>query len=79
MAEQLDPVQRVLLDLSKMRGSAYTEMLRLPAPDPFKEILKEVDNILSQTETKIRGATVQSLSGPAKWARNLREMFRLPG
>ena len=71
---QQDPLQRVLLDLSKMRGKAYNDMLRLPAPDPFKEILTEVDRILSQTEDMIRGATVKAITGPEKWARNLREI-----
>ena len=79
MAQQ-DPLQRVLLDLSQMRGRAYNDMLRLPAPDPFKEILKEVDRILGQTEVKIRGATTEGLTGQRKWARNLRDVFRfLPG
>ncbi|MBA7681690.1 hypothetical protein ES703_90030 [subsurface metagenome] len=82
MVQQLDPIQRVLLDLSKMRGDAFNEMLRLPAPDPFKEVLREVDQILSQTEDHIKAAKVTVLlplklaeSGmPEKWARNLREM-----
>lgn len=82
MAQQFDPIQRLLLDLGKMRGAAFDEMQRLPAPDPFKEILREVDQIFSQTEDHIKAAKVTVLlplklaeSGmPEKWARSLREM-----
>lgn len=49
----MDPIDRVLEDLGRMRGKAFTEMVRLPAPDPFKKILREVDTILSRTETEI--------------------------
>jgi len=82
---QLDPVQRVLLDLGKMRAAAFNEALKLPAPDPFKEILLEVDQILSQTEDRVKGAKVTILLPlklaepgiPEKWARGLREMVGL--
>lgn len=50
----MDPIDSVLEDLGRMRGKAYTEMVRLPAPDPFKKVLQEVDTILSKTETEIR-------------------------
>jgi len=82
MAQQLDPVQRVLLDLGKMRGAVFNDMMKLPAPDPFKEILLEIDQILSQTEDHIKAAKVTILLPlklaepgiPEKWARGLREM-----
>jgi len=54
MAQVKDPIEAVLEDLGRLRGRLHTEMVRLPAPDPFKQILSEVDQIFSQTEDSIR-------------------------
>ena len=49
-----DPIETVLSDLGKMRGRAYNDLLRLPAPSPFKGALQNIDGLLSQVETDIR-------------------------
>ena len=48
-----DPIETVLSDLGKMRGRAYNDLLRLPAPSPFKGALQEVDGLLSRLESDI--------------------------
>ncbi len=48
-----NPIDTVLSDLGKMRGRAYNDLLRLPAPSPFKGALEEVDQLLSRLETDI--------------------------
>lgn len=54
MTNEMDPIEKVLLDLGKMRGSAYTDLLRLPAPSPFKRGLEDVDKLLGRLEDNIR-------------------------
>ncbi len=49
-----DPIETMLQDLGKMRGAAYNELLRLPAPSPLKGALEEVDGLLSRLETDIQ-------------------------
>ena len=81
-----DPVKRVLEDLGKMRGQAFNEMIRLPAPTPIKDILQEIDQILGRTETEIRYAQFSILAPlkliepgvPQKWAEGIRNMLDLP-
>lgn len=54
MANEVDPIEQVLRDLSQMRGRAHNDLLRLPAPSPFKRGLQEVDRILGGVEDDIR-------------------------
>ena len=49
----LSPVGRVLVELGKLRGSAYNDLLQLPATDPMKAMLARVDLILGDTEEAI--------------------------
>jgi len=49
-----DPIETVLQDLGKMRGAAFLELLRLPAPLPLRKALEEVDGLLSRLETDVR-------------------------
>ena len=59
-----DPIGKVFRDLGKMRGEAYNTFLRLPATDPLRPILKQVDKILGETETNITKAS-QTLNSQA--------------
>ena len=49
-----DPIETVLSDLGKMRGRAYNDLLRLPAPSPFKNALQNIDGLLDRLEVDIR-------------------------
>ena len=51
--EVIAPVGRIINDLGKLRGSAYSDLMKLPATDPMKKVLTEIDQILSRTETEI--------------------------
>lgn len=64
MANLPDPIGRVFRDLGMLRGEAYTAFLRLPATDPLRPILEQVDKILGETETNITQAT-QKLTSQA--------------
>ena len=48
-----DPIGKVFRDLGKVRGEAYNAFLMLPATDPLRPILEQVDKILSEAETNI--------------------------
>ena len=54
----MNPIEQVLRDLGMVRGEAYTAMLRLPAPDPLKTVLQQVDGLLGKLETDIRSIKV---------------------
>jgi len=75
MANLPDPIGRVFRDLGMLRGEAYTAFLRLPATDPLRPILEQVDKILGETETNITQAT-QKLTSQADTT--FREV-KLPG
>ncbi|KKM77545.1 hypothetical protein LCGC14_1368910 [marine sediment metagenome] len=49
-----DPIETVLQDLGKMRGAAYNDLLRLPAPLPLRNALQVIDGMLGSLETEIR-------------------------
>lgn len=51
--EVLFPVGRILLDLRKLRESAYDDLIKLPAADPMKEVLARVNRVLGHTEDAI--------------------------
>ena len=53
VGEFLSPIGRVLVELGKLRGSAYNDLLQLPATDPMKAMLARVDLILGDTEEAI--------------------------
>lgn len=84
--EPLDPIEKVLADLGQMRGRAYTDLLRLPAPSPFIRGLQDVDKLLERLEDdimSIHGTAVTAVLGgpapglPARWVAGLRA--RRPG
>lgn len=62
MAQVKDPVQAVLEDLGRLRARLHTEMVRFPVPDPFRQVLSEVDQIFSQTEDSIRSVIGKTLA-----------------
>jgi len=64
MANLPDPIGRVFRDLGMVRGEAHTAFLRLPATDPLRPLLQQVDKILGETETNITKAT-QKLTSQA--------------
>ena len=57
MADIPDPIGRVVRDLSMVRGEARTAFLRLPATDPLRLVLDQVDKILGNAESNIGKAT----------------------
>lgn len=59
--EPLDPIEKVLADLGKMRGSAANDLLRLPLPSPFKRALEDVDRILEGVEDDINRVRATAL------------------
>lgn len=64
--EPLNPIEKVLRDLAQMRGTLTTDLLRLPAPDPFKSGLGDVDKLLERLEDDIQsihGRTLQAVLG----------------
>lgn len=89
--EPLDPLEKVLRDLGKMRGSAANDLLRLPVPSPFKRALEDVDRILGGVEDDINRARATALQAvleparrgpirfrdltPGQWAAGLRARF----
>ena len=52
-----DPVGRVIRDIGMVRGEARTAFLRLPATDPLRSVLDQVDKILAGAETNITKST----------------------
>lgn len=48
-----DPVEAILLQFGGLRGELRTQILRLPAPDPFRKALTEMDRALSKVETDL--------------------------
>lgn len=50
-----DPMVQILKDLGKLRGKVYTELSRLPAPDPLEQTLRELDGLLGRAEEGVRG------------------------
>jgi len=76
VGEFLSPLGRVLVELGKLRGSAYNDLLKLPATDPMKEVLARVDRILGRTEDAIiRAAKRPPGIDPLKYIQQ--EMSRL--
>ncbi len=82
----LDPVEKVLLDLGVARAAAHTELLRLPAPSPFKRALEDVDKLLGRLEDDVRsvhGTVKTPLERPGPWPdlrRQIETLFRMrPG
>jgi len=64
--EPFNPIEKVLRDLAQMRGALTTDLLRLPAPSPFKRGLGDVDKLLSRLEDdieSIHGRTMQTVLG----------------
>ena len=49
-----DPILQLLIDLGKLRGDINAQLLRLPAPDPLKQVLQQADSALSKTESRIQ-------------------------
>ena len=52
--KRLFGVDQALRTLGEIRGKVYTEMIRLPAPDPLKDVLREVESMASKLEEEIR-------------------------
>lgn len=48
-----DPVEQVLLQFGGLRGSMTEQIIRLPAPDPFRKALLEMDQTLSRIEDEL--------------------------
>lgn len=59
-----DPVGKVVRDLAMVRGEARTALIRLPATDPLRPILDQVDKILGGVETNI-GKLTQGVTSQA--------------
>ncbi|MBA7650664.1 hypothetical protein ES703_58474 [subsurface metagenome] len=51
--EVIAPIGRILIDLRKLRGAAYNDLIKLPATDPMKKVLTDIDQIFSRTEKEI--------------------------
>jgi len=66
MANIPDPVGKVVRDLSMVRGEARTAFLRLPATDPLRSVLDQLDKILGDAETNITRATQKAVETNAQ-------------
>ena len=51
--EVIAPVGRILVDLGKLRAAAYNDLMKLPATDPMRKVLTDIDQIFSRTEEEI--------------------------
>jgi len=51
--EVIAPIGRIIVDLGKLRATAYNDLLKLPATDPMKKILTDIDKLLGRTEEEI--------------------------
>ncbi len=76
MANVPDPIGRVVRDLGMVRGEARTAFLRLPATDPLRPLLDQVDKILGDAEANITKATKQATT---KAGQGLPNPFELTG
>lgn len=59
-----DPIGKVVRDLGMVRGEARTAFIKLPATDPLRPVLDQIDKILGGAETNIGKAT-QGLTSQA--------------
>lgn len=78
MANLPDPIGRVVRDLGMVRGEARIAFLRLPATDPLRPILDQVDKILGVAErniTKVTGqVTTQAKRTPREIVKQVERM-----
>jgi len=51
--EVIAPIGKILTDLGKVRASAYNDLMKLPAADPMKKVLTDIDKLLGRTEEEI--------------------------
>jgi hypothetical protein len=49
----LDPVEEILAQFGRMRAQVQNEINRLPGPEPLRNAFRQMDSILSKTETKM--------------------------
>jgi len=47
-----------LILLGEMRGKLSTEALKLPGPDPLKNILREVDQLAGRIESQLKSGAL---------------------
>ncbi|KKL10130.1 hypothetical protein LCGC14_2558930 [marine sediment metagenome] len=51
--EVIAPIGRILRELGNLRAAAYNDLIKLPATDPMKKVLTDIDQIFSRTEEEI--------------------------
>ncbi len=76
--EVIAPIGRILRELGNLRGAAYTDLLRLPATDPMKKVLTDIDQIFSRTEEDI----IKASAGVVRrrlWPTTISREVNLPG
>lgn len=74
MATQFDPVEQVLLQFGGLRATIQNQLNTLPAPDPFRKALGEIDRQLSKVEGDLV-STARKVS-PLKTLDPLRRLYR---
>jgi len=74
-----DPIDNFLEDLGRARGRVRTDLARLPGSDPLLTLLKEVDRIISRTETDIRAAKNVAQEAMVQQYSSIREESHIKG
>lgn len=54
MNDPKDTFRKLLVDVGQFRGDITTELLRLPAPDPARKTLEDLDNRMAKAEREFR-------------------------
>lgn len=58
-----DPIQATLQQISKFRQSINAQLMKLPAPDPARQTLQNIDQQMASLENQVRGGTIKGVPG----------------